>query len=140
MTRFANDNGAIDSIRRLVEDAEKYQNDLERFIALHTPDVVLVNISGRRVLGRDALRQAMKAALETPLASVYTSQEMEDVRFIRPDVAVVSCRKQVSDEREVQADDQPAFPLTGGLTYVVVQEPDGAWRIAVAQTTPVAYP
>ena len=43
-----------------------------------------MNFGGRRVAGKDALRQAMTAALATPLANVTTTAEIDDIRFIRP--------------------------------------------------------
>ncbi len=55
-----NDAGAI---REMVAAAEQSQNDIDRFIPLHTPDTVIVNIAGRRVLGRQSVQQAMKHAL-----------------------------------------------------------------------------
>lgn len=134
-TATASTDEATTAIRQVVADAERYQSDLTRFIALHTPDVVLTNIAGRRVLGRDALQRAMKGALETPLAKVFTTHQIEDIRFVRPDVAIVSCLKHVSDERDTSSKG-PRLPSTGSLTFVLVREQDG-WRIASAQTTPV---
>jgi uncharacterized protein (TIGR02246 family) len=99
---------------------------------LHHLDLVLVNIAGRRVLGREALREAMTAGLKSPMAKVFTRLEIEDIRFIRPDVVLVSCAKHVSDERGAG----PALPTRGSLTFTMVREPDG-WKIAVAQTTPI---
>lgn len=127
-----------DAIRHLVADAEQHQNDVDRFIPLHTIDVEIVNIAGRRVLGRDAFERAMKQALASPLQQVTTTTEIEDIRFLRPDVALVACTKRVSDGRDQALKDQPGagLPAAGSLTYVVVEEPDG-WRIASAQTTPV---
>lgn len=124
------------AIRQLVAEAERHQSDLDRFIALHTPDVALVNMAGRRVLGRNALRQAMEKALESPMANVLTTQDIEDIRFVRPDVAIVSCVKHVSDQRGPASKEDDGMPSTGSLTYVLVREQD-AWRIASAQTTPV---
>jgi uncharacterized protein (TIGR02246 family) len=121
----------LTAIRTLVADAERHQSDVEEFVALHHPDLVLVNLAGRRVLGREALRTAMTAGLKSPMAQVFTRLEVEDVRFIRPDVALVSCAKHVSDERG----EGPALPTRGSLTFTVVHEPDG-WKIALAQTTP----
>jgi uncharacterized protein (TIGR02246 family) len=120
------------AIRNLVVAADRHQSDVEEFVALHHPDLVLVNIAGRRVLGRQALHEAMAAGLASPMAKVFTRLEIEDIRFIRPDVALVSCAKHVSDERG----EGPALPTTGSLTFTVVREPDG-WRIALAQTTPI---
>lgn len=126
------------AIRRTVAEAEKHQNDVEPFIALHTADAVIVNIAGRRVLGREAIRQAMTQALASPLAKVFTKSEIDDVRFVRPDVAIVSCTEHVSDERDPSssADDRGSLPETGRLTYVMVKEQD-TWRVASAQTTPI---
>lgn len=124
----------IVAIRQLVADAEKYQNDLEPFVALHTADAIIVNIAGRRVLGRDAIHTAVKKALETPLAKVITKSEIDDVRFVSKGVAIVVCTKHVFDEREDALG--ASLPSKGSLTYVIVKEPD-AWRIASAQTTPM---
>jgi uncharacterized protein (TIGR02246 family) len=122
----------LTAIRALVAAADRHQSDVKEFVDLHHSDLVLVNIAGRRVLGREALRTAMTDGLNSPLAKVFTRLEIEDIRFIRPDVALVSCAKYVSDER----DERPALPTRGSVTFTVVREPDG-WRIAMAQTTPI---
>ena len=119
------------AIRALIAEAEAHQNDVERFIPLHTQDAVIVNIAGIRLLGREALRQAMTSALQTRLVNVITRTEVLEVRFLSPDAAIVSCIKHVSDENA----DSGALPAQGSLTYVTVRL-DGRWRIALAQTTP----
>ncbi|PSK97870.1 uncharacterized protein (TIGR02246 family) [Haloactinopolyspora alba] len=126
------------AIRQVVAEAEKHQNDLEAFLALHTADAMIVNIAGRRVLGRDDIRVAMAAALDSPLASVFTTTEIVDIRFASADVAIVSAIKHVSDERggSSKAGSGEGLPATGSLTYVLAREHD-AWRIASAQTTPI---
>ncbi|WP_157248976.1 SgcJ/EcaC family oxidoreductase [Nonomuraea typhae] len=121
------------AIRQLVEDASRHQNDPEPFLALHAGDASIVNFGGRRVLGRDAIGQAMRAALATPLAQVRTTVEVTDIRFVRPDVAVVGVKKFVHDERE---SDDSFHATEGWLTYVVAEDGEG-WRIVSAQTTPV---
>ena len=127
------------AITELVAQAEKHQNDLEPFLALHTPGTIIVNLAGRRVLGRDALRQAMESALASPLAQVRNRQEIVDVRFAGPGVAIVSCLKHLSDQRDPVAKNPSgaSLPPSGSLTYILVEEQDG-WRIALAQTTPIA--
>ena len=122
-------------IRQFVESLQATQSDVEPFLALHTPDTIIVNFGGRRVLGSGDLRRAMEAALASPLAEVTTTAEIDDIRFVRPDVAIVSCTKHVSDPRDTTG----TLATTGRLTYVAVKE-DGAWRVALAQTTPVAGP
>jgi uncharacterized protein (TIGR02246 family) len=125
-------------IRELVDEAQAYQLDVEPFIALHTPDAIIVNFVGRPVLGREVLQRAMEQALASPLAKVVTTTEIHDIRFVRPDVAIVSCTKHISDERDDRGADDRTHDLAsrGSLTYVVVHE-DGRWRIALAQTTPI---
>jgi uncharacterized protein (TIGR02246 family) len=79
----------------------------------------------------------MSAALETPLADVITTQEVEDIRFLRPDVALVECVKLIHDRRDPADPAITALADRGMLTFVVVEQ-QGEWRIASAQTTPVA--
>ncbi len=78
-------------------------------------------------------RGQMEGALQSPLAQVTTEVEVEDIRFVRDDVAIVSCVKHVHDERE---DATTSLPAAGALTYVMAKQPEG-WRIALAQTTPI---
>jgi uncharacterized protein (TIGR02246 family) len=133
----AYDEAQIAAIHHLVADAERLQSDFEGFTSLLTDDAVIVNLGGRRVRGRDAIRDAMRTALDSPLADVITSHTVEAVRFIRPDVAIVELVKIIDDRREPA--DPTSAPLAdrGMLTFVVVEH-EGAWRIASAQTTPVA--
>ena len=125
--------GDVDSITQLVADAGTYQSDVNALMALHRDDTIIVNFVGRRVLGRSAFRDAMQQALEGPMASVLTTVDVEDIRFVTPDVAIVSCTKTIRDER---GDSSNPLPTSGAMSYVVAREPRG-WRIALAQTTPI---
>jgi len=121
-------------IRDLVAQADQAQSDADALPALHTDEMVIVNLAGRRVFGRTAFAEAMSAALASALKDVRTSVEVVDVRALTPDTALVSCVKTVHDERP---DAEPgALPSAGALTYVVVRGPSG-WQIALAQTTPI---
>lgn len=124
------------AVRRVIDDAQRLQNDTDGYLGLHTDDAVIVNFGGLRVRGKDVIEERMRSALASPLAHVVTTIEVEGVHFLRPDVAVVDATKHVSDERDEPH--RPDRPLTerGSLTYVLVKD-DGQWRIAVAQTTPV---
>lgn len=126
-------NAEINAIENIVAEYQKNQNDPEAFLALHAKETIVVNIAGRRVLGREQLTQAMTAALATPLAQVRTTLDIEDIRFPRPDVAIVSAIKNVHDEREDKA--EADFPSTGAYTMLLVKD-DGQWQVALAQTTP----
>ena len=137
MTTVAQDQEIV-AIRAVIAEADRHQSDAEGFTQLLTEDVALVNFGGRRVLGRSNVHQAMRQALETPFAQVYTRNEVVDVRFLRPDVAVVSCVKHIFDEREPSTRDPDArLSERGSSTFVLVRE-RGDWLIALAQTTPIA--
>jgi uncharacterized protein (TIGR02246 family) len=123
------------AIRAVVAQAIEAQNDPESLLALHHADAVIVNFGGRRVLGREAFGEAMRAALATPLAAVTTEVEVRDIRPTTPSVAIVSAIKTVHDGRPNQ-DGSPLPASAGALTYVVVRGDDG-WQIALAQTTPI---
>jgi uncharacterized protein (TIGR02246 family) len=123
------------AIRDLVARADQAQSDATVLPDLHTNDMVIVNIAGRRLFGRDAFSAAMTAALETPFKDIRTSVEVVDVRVLTADVVLVSCLKTVYDERP---DAEESLTTTGALTYAAVRTSD-AWRLALAQTTPIQY-
>lgn len=114
----------VEAIERVVRNAEELQSDVAGFTGLLTDEVSLVNFAGIRLRGRDQVEEAMAKALRTPLKDVLTTNELLDVTFLRPDVALANLIKHVNDGR------------TGALTFVLVKD-DGTWRIALAQTTPV---
>jgi uncharacterized protein (TIGR02246 family) len=121
-------------IHRLVDAAVEHQSDVEPFLALHTDDIVLVNLAGRRVIGKAVLGTAMTEGLKTRKAKVMTHSEVVDITFIDSDTAVVSCLKHITDEnRDAQ---QGSIPAEASLTYVMKRK-DARWMIALAQTTPI---
>ncbi|WP_411080337.1 SgcJ/EcaC family oxidoreductase [Streptomyces sp. cmx-18-6] len=122
-------------IRELVVRAQAAQTDPDALLALHTANVVIVNLVGRRLFGRDAFASAMTQALSSPLKDIRTSMEVDDIQFTTPDVAVVSLTKTVHDERE-GVEGSSTLPSTGVLTYVLTRQGDD-WLIALAQTTPI---
>ncbi len=126
------------AVREVVRRAQESQNETEALMALHTPDAVIINVAGRRTLGRDAFEAAMRQAMASPLAKVTTTTEVDDIRFASPGVAVVSCTKSIHDGRDpTEGSGAPkALPTQSRLTYVMVEDGE-AWRIALAQTTPI---
>ncbi|MFI6482895.1 SgcJ/EcaC family oxidoreductase [Nonomuraea sp. NPDC050663] len=114
----------VEAIEQVVRDAETLQSDVDGFTGLLTEEVSLVNFTGIRLRGRATVKEVMAKALRTPLKDVLTTNELLDITFLRPDVALATLVKHVNDGR------------TGALTFVLVKE-DGRWLIALAQTTPV---
>jgi len=123
------------AIQEVVSQAHKFQSDPPALLALHTSDVIVVNFPGRRVLGRHAFADAMTSALASPLSDVTTSVEILDIRLVTPDAPVVSCVKTVHDNR-AEVENSTPLASTGSLTYLMTTT-DAAWRIALAQTTPM---
>lgn len=124
----------LEEIAGVVSAAQEAQVDPEVLLALHAPGAVIVNLAGRRVLGRDAFGEAMAAALASPLRDVLTEVTIEDIRAPTRDIAVVSCTKLVHDRRA--AEPGVGLPDRGALTYVMVRADQG-WEIVLAQTTPI---
>ncbi|GAA3425848.1 SgcJ/EcaC family oxidoreductase [Streptosporangium sandarakinum] len=120
-------NSDIEAIEQVVRAAEELQSDVTGFTGLLTEEVTLVNFTGTRLRGREQVKKVMAEALRTPLKDVLTKNELLDVTFLRPDVALAGLIKHVNDDR------------TGALTFVLVKD-GGTWRIALAQTTPVVKP
>jgi uncharacterized protein (TIGR02246 family) len=83
------------AIRALVALAQKSQSDPETLPALHTAETVIVNLAGRRVLGRESYATAMADGLASPFRDVPTTAKIVDIRLATPDVAIVSCTKTV---------------------------------------------
>lgn len=121
-------------IRRLVDAAVEHQSDVDPFLALHTDDIVLVNLAGRRVIGKAALGAAMTEGLKTRMAKVMTHNEVVDITFVDSDTAVVSCLKRITDENPDAQ--EGSIPAEANLTYVVTRR-GVTWLIALAQTTPI---
>ncbi|WP_051407401.1 SgcJ/EcaC family oxidoreductase [Nocardia sp. CNY236] len=121
------------AVRDLVALAVHSQSDHSVHPDLHTEEVVIVNIVGRRLFGRDTFGTAMKSALDSGLGDIRTTVEIIDIRPITSDVVLVSCIKTIHDERP---DAETTLPSTGALTYAAVRTVDG-WKLALAQTTAI---
>jgi uncharacterized protein (TIGR02246 family) len=124
----------LDAIHQLVAEASDSQFDADALSSLHSEGAIVVNVAGRRILGRDEFTKAARAALGGSLASVRTSVEVIDIRAVTAESAIVSMVKRIHDGR---TDGDGDLPTETVMSYVVVRGSAG-WRIALAQTTPLA--
>lgn len=115
-------------IRQVIADAERFQNDPDKFVQLLTSDVHLVNVVGYRVTGRDELHSIMGDAVKTSLSEITTRHELHEIEFLSDNVALVICTKYISTGNPVKVD------MKAALTFVMVQN-GGEWFIASAQNT-----
>lgn len=123
----------IRSIEQVVADAERFQSDPEKFSQLLMPDVVLVNVAGIRLIGRDEVYRAMKTAMTTALANIITkNNEAGYITFLRPDVALMSGTKRIF----TRSGDSFTEGATVRLTLVLIKNQE-QWGIASIQNTPI---
>jgi uncharacterized protein (TIGR02246 family) len=125
----------IDAIRKLIADLDRYQTEVDGFEELLHEDVEFINFVGRRVRGKSTLSAIRAEALRTPMARVLGSHQLEEARFPRPDIALVTCTKSVSDEREPETA-ATELPAKGWLNMVLTKE-DDRWLVLSYQVTPI---
>lgn len=88
---------------------------------------------GVRLSGLPEIMAASEAGLAGPLADQYARYEVRDVRFARPDVALVH-----KEAFAVTPDGEPIdLDHAMNALYVLVKE-NGRWLIAARQNTLVA--
>ena len=117
-------------IKQVIADAERFQNDPEQFTDLFTRNAVVINVQGKRFMGRDELYNFMKKATRTFLGELILKNEVINITFISPNVAVVSAVQHIIR----RSGDFMGEEAKGSLTMVLVPEED-KWLIAVAQNT-----
>lgn len=64
-------------IQQLVADAERFQNDPDKFAQLLSEDAHLVNVAGYRVDGRNEIYNLMSAAVKTSLADRLCTEHFD---------------------------------------------------------------
>lgn len=120
----------ITLIQQLVSDAERFQNEPEKFVRLLAPNERLVNVAGYQVSGRDEIYKAMSAAAETSLSKFTVSHQLHDIEFLEKDIAVVTCTKHVFEDEEHRSE----ADTKAALIFVMTKK-ENDWLIALAQNT-----
>ncbi|SDF37186.1 conserved hypothetical protein [Lentzea fradiae] len=118
-------------IEKLVATVEHSQrNELpEEFIGLFREDAIWTTAHGKRLTGRDEIAAFTRQRLPGSTKEGTATYEVENVLFIRPDVAAVKIR-----QRPVRPDGTPSEQNEGSPLYVLSKE-DGTWKIAAGQNT-----
>ena len=114
-----------------VVDVERSQleEDVEAFVSLFLPQATWVTGGGRRLVGRDEIREFTASVLPGAFAQGSVSYRVELIRMLGPDVAVTGVCQTYFDE-------QGAATSHGLPTYVWSRVGDG-WYLAVGQNTTV---
>ena len=119
----------LTSIQDLVSTVERVQQQelVDEFVSLFRADAIWTTAHGLRLFGRDAIAEFTGKVLPGSSAHGRATYDIEQVLFIRPDVAAVKVR-------------QRYFDLEGGLDsegtpmYVVAKE-NGRWLLTANQNT-----
>ncbi|MDX6257648.1 MAG: hypothetical protein QOJ11_3982 [Frankiales bacterium] len=131
MSSIAEEDGsvrtALDGIFAAWED-----NDAEAFVASYTQDATVV-LPGIYLRGKDELRATMVAAFAGPLKGSRRTVDLDSVRFLGRDAAVVVGKSAVVHEGA-------AVPDADGWTFStwVLGKQDGNWLIAAYHECPAS--
>jgi uncharacterized protein (TIGR02246 family) len=125
----------IEDITQVIADVERGFNAkdaglMNRHLA---PDAAVVSALGVRVVGLAEIMAVSERGLAGALRDQFARYEVRDVRFVRPDVALVY--------KEAYAVTEDGEPVEVGhamnALYVLVKE-DGRWLVTARQNTLVA--
>jgi uncharacterized protein (TIGR02246 family) len=125
----ANDERAIRDLNAGVEAAWN-KHDAPAMDQVWAEDCDLVNVFGEWISGHDKLVKTHTALFAGPLRDSYQRMDVEKVRFVRPDVAVMHVRHHNADRdgRVLAGDD-------GAMGTVVLAKEQGKWWVIAAQNT-----
>lgn len=108
------------------------RSDSASFAALFAEDATLIQIFGGQLDGRAAIEGSHRVIFDTIYKGSHASFQVQSIRFLRPDVAVVFTRARV----KFQENNQPR-ELETRPTMVVVNERD-QWQIVAFQNTRIS--
>jgi uncharacterized protein (TIGR02246 family) len=128
MTQVATDQPVKDLLDQLVaawdnQDADGYAN-------LYTPDTVVAT-TGNVTNGRDKLRAFMTAGFNGPLKGTKSVEDIQQIRFITPDVAIVSAVSGFILPGETSVREA----IARNATWVITHTEDG-WKVASYHNSP----
>ncbi|UGT40927.1 SgcJ/EcaC family oxidoreductase [Nocardia yamanashiensis] len=122
----------IAAIRQIITNVETgyNTNDPELMTADFTANAGVVNAVGTLMTGYDALLAANTAGLAGFLKDEYVRYDIQDLTFLRPDVAIAHKVARATTPTGELIDRDPAMIAL----YVLVKQ-DGRWYTAARQNT-----
>jgi uncharacterized protein (TIGR02246 family) len=103
-------------------------HDDEAYAEQFTADATYVTWVGTRYQGRADIAGSHRELWRKFLKGTVLADEITDIRFPSPDLAIVTGRGEVHPAGKAKR-------LRKVQTYVLVREPGGRWRIAAFQNT-----
>lgn len=125
------------AIRRLVSEMTDGFNrhDAAAYMRLYTPDADFVSVRGEKAKGRSHAEQELAAIFKTRAKEATLKTKEVDVRFIRPDVALVHVTNELGG---LVAPDGRKLPPHDETSLRVFVKNDGTWQVTAFQNTLVA--
>lgn len=117
-------------IRKIIENQIFEQREAILSSPLFTSNALIVTVHGIRLRGKAQLNAFIQKSNESHLANVSVKNEVIDITFIRPDVAIVSAIQRI----KINEGNASKEAGNGSLTFVMVKE-QHVWIIAAAQNT-----
>jgi uncharacterized protein (TIGR02246 family) len=120
---------AEQAVRRVFAAMEDAWNrgDADAFGACFTAEATYTTFMGTVYRGRADIAEGHRALFAKALKGTTMVNELADIRFAGPDVAIVTGRGDVGARRPRR--------LPKVQTYTLVREADGQWRIAAFHNT-----
>ncbi len=103
--------------------------DGQSFAEAFAEDADFIHILGGYYTGRAAIEAGQRMIFGTIYKGSTVRYSVEKIRFLRPDVAVVSLRQYLQFNEEGAASDLEARPT------IIADKHDGKWQIAHLQNT-----
>lgn len=122
----------LEAIRQVIADVQTgfNTNDAEKLVMHLAQNATTVNVMGMQFSGWDANYSTSQRGLAGPLRDEFARYELQDIQFIRPDVAIAHKRAlAITPEGNAIEGGQRMVAL-----YVLVKE-QGRWWIMARQNT-----
>jgi uncharacterized protein (TIGR02246 family) len=108
------------------------RHDMKRFAELFTEDAQFVNVIGLWWSGRSEIQKQHEALHATRMRNSHLVAIENAVHFLRPDVAVLHIRWQLTGDTGI---DGVTLPMRRGVMSLVTVRTGSNWQIASAQNT-----
>jgi uncharacterized protein (TIGR02246 family) len=103
-------------------------HDAHLFASAFAPDADLTNVRGVSASGRENIEQFHAQAFQRMFMQSHQTAEVKKIRFLKPDVAVVDVRWEMTG---ALTPDGVSRPVRTGLLDLVFTSSSGSWLITV---------
>ena len=131
-TEHAADTAAINAVLTDRFLAGWNAHDAHVFASAFAEDADLTNVRGVSVSGRYQIEQFHAQAFQKMFMHSHQSAEVKKIRFLKPDVAVVDVRWEITGALTPEGN---PIPMRSGLLDLVFTSSGGHWLISVMHNT-----